>query len=116
MSSDGWSVRDAATRLLCSEASIRRRIGSDGDLVAVDGAKPLLITRASVEAVQAEMLRQMGVTQSSTEPTPDQTETRLRQLEAENQDLQGALADLTAAHAAVLDTYRRLSAGAIPNR
>jgi hypothetical protein len=115
MSTAGWSVRDAAARLLCSEASVRRRVVPDGDLVAVDGAKPLLITRASVEAVQTEMLRRMGVLPADPAPVPDQTETRLRQLEADNQALQGALADLTAANAAMLDTYRRLSAGAIPN-
>jgi hypothetical protein len=114
MSRDGWSVRDAAARLLCSEASIRRRAASDGDLQAVIGAKPLLITHASVQAVQAEMLRQMGIT-TGDQQQPGPAEERIRQLEAEIAALQGALADLTAANSAMLDTYRRLSAGAVPN-
>lgn len=114
MSSDGWSVRDAAARLLCSEASIRRRVASDGDLEAVSGAKPLLITHASVQAVQAEMLRQMGIARDGDQPRGP-AEERILQLEAENATLQGALADLTAAHSAMLDTYRRLSDGSVPN-
>lgn len=115
MSGDGWSVRDAATRLLCSEATVRRRLAPGGDLVAIDGSKPLLITRASVLAVQTEMLRKMGVATPDPMPAPSDTEARLRHLEAQNQALQGALTDLTAANAAMLDTYRRISAGAIPN-
>lgn len=115
MGSEGWSVREAATRLLCSEASIRRRVGSDGDLQAVPGAKPLRITAESVTAVQQEMLREMGVSTAAVSPANDVSTERVTQLEAELQTLQGALADLTAANAAMLDTYRRLSAGAVPN-
>lgn len=115
MSTDGWSVQDAASRLLCSEASIRRRVASDGDLVAVDGAKPLLITHESVTEVQAEMLRRMGVAPAEPPLASGPTDERLKQLEDENTLLQGALADLAAANAAMLDTYRRLTAGAIPN-
>jgi hypothetical protein len=116
MSADGWSVREAATRLLCSEASIRRRVASDGDLETVPGVKPLRITAESVAAVQGEMLRKMGVAAASTAvPALTTNEERVAQLEAEVQTLQGALADLTASNAAMLDTYRRLSAGAVPN-
>ena len=115
MGADGWSVREAATRLLCSEASIRRRIGSDGDLQAVPGAKPLRITAESVTAVQQKMLREMGVSAAAVSTAPEVTAERIAHLEAELQTLQGALADLTAANAAMLDTYRRLSAGAVPN-
>lgn len=103
-------------RPLCSEASIRRRIASDGDLEAVPGAKPLRITAESVATVQDEMLRKMGVVAASmmsSAVSPD--EDRVTQLTADVQLLQGALADLTAANAAMLDTFRRLSAGAVPN-
>jgi hypothetical protein len=103
-------------RLLCSEASIRRRIASDGDLEAVPGAKPLRITAESVATVQDEMLRKMGVTAAWTRSSMVTTnEERVAHLAAEVQTLQGALADLTASNAAMLDTYRRLSAGAVPN-
>lgn len=116
MNAAGWSVREAATRLLCSEASIRRRAASDGDLEAVPGHKPLRITAESVDAVQGEMLRKMGVTMALTaEPALTTNIERIAQLEAEVRTLQGALADLTASSAAMLDTYRRLSAGAVPN-
>jgi hypothetical protein len=116
MSADSWSVREAATRLLCSEASIRRRIASEGDLQVVPGAKPLRVTAESVAAVQDEMLRKMGVgPTSAATPVAAANEERVAQLEADVQTLQGALADLTASNAAMLDTYRRLSAGAVPN-
>ena len=115
---DGWSPHEAADRLLCAEATVRRRVTS-GDLKREEGPGPLRITRASVEAAQADMLRRMGVTgpapqggQRRTEIGADAEVDRLRQ---QLRDLRGALADLTAAHAAVLDTYRRLSEGAIPN-
>ena len=116
ISTEGWSVREAATRLLCSEASIRRRIASDGDLEAVPSAKPLRITEESVAAVQGDMLRKMGVAVTPTLSSADATNAdRVTQLVAEVRTLQGALADLTASNAAMLDTYRRLSAGAVPN-
>ncbi len=109
-------MREAATQLLCSEASIRRRVASDGDLEAVPGAKPLRITAASVTAVQDQMLRKMGVAPPSTVSSDvAAAEIRIAQLTTEVQTLQGALADLTASNAAMLDTFRRLSAGAIPN-
>lgn len=115
MSAEGWSVSEAAARLLCSEASIRRRVASNGDLEAVRNAKPLRITAASVAAVQDEMLRKMGVIRASTEGGQVAEGERVTQLVAELQVLRGALADLTASNSAMLDTYRRLSAGAVPN-
>lgn len=102
-------------RLLCSEASIRRRIASEGDLQAVPGAKPLRVTAESVVHVQEEMLRRMGVPAASATPEATTTQGRVAELEAEVQTLRGALEDLTASNAAMLDTYRRLSAGAVPN-
>lgn len=111
MSSVGLSVQDAATRLLCSEASIRRRIAPGGDLQTVPGAKPVLITHESFTAVQGEMLRRMGLA----EPTMTSGGERVTQLEAEVTLLRGALADLTASNSAMLDTFRRLSEGSVPN-
>jgi hypothetical protein len=113
MRTESWSVREAATRLLCSEASIRRRVSTHGDLEAVPGAKPLRITAESVAAVQDEMLREMGITTASLGMRS--SEEHVANLETEVRNLQGALADLTASNAAMLDTYRRLSAGAVPN-
>lgn len=126
--SEGWSVQEAAQRLLCSEATVRRRLASSTDpLTTVAGSNPVRVTHASLAAVQAEMLRRMGieatpsisgveVSPDSTAPTPGSgAADELARMQARIDDLQGALADLTAANAAMLDTYRRLSEGSRPN-
>ena len=55
----GLSVAQAARRLACSEASVRRSI--DDELEAVPNVSPLRVTVASVEARRRELLRQLGV-------------------------------------------------------
>lgn len=116
---EGWSVREAADRLVCSEATVRRRCEPGRDLSREAAPGPMRVTRASVEAAQADMLRRMGVAAPGPQEAGSQTEiersAELDRLRAQVRNLQGALADLTAAHSAVLDTYRRLSEGAVPN-
>jgi hypothetical protein len=116
-----WSVREAAERLLCSEATIRRRVTSGDDLEREPGPGPLRITGKSLAAAQADMLRRMGVQDPDAQDTNQEQarpgkDEEMELLRAEVRRLQGALADLTAAHSAVLDTFRRLSSDAIPNR
>jgi hypothetical protein len=118
---DGWSVQDAASRLACSESTVRRRVDA-GTLTAVDAAVPLRITKESLATAQREMLHRMGLAHpddireladnpSGVTTGPDEIE----RLQNELTLVQGALADLTAAHATLLDTFRRLSDGAVPN-
>jgi len=114
----GWSVSEAASRLLLSESTVRRRI-RDGDvLVAEAGPGPLRVTLASVTAMQSLMLQQMGLPSTdqerALEPQPDK-DLEIDRLTAEILLLKGAIADLTAAHENVLNTYRRMSDGGIPN-
>ena len=126
MSTDGWSVQEAAERLLCSDSTIRRRLRENGDLSAVDGPGPTRVTRSSVDAAQADMLRRMGVGNSCPQGSCTNSQgadrdsaalaTEVERLEADLALARGALDDLTAAHSALLDTFRRLSAGATPNR
>ena len=93
---------------------------SSGDLEREPGPGPLHITGRSLAAAQADMLRRMGVQAADAQDAAQEPQTRSRadeidQLRAEVRRLQGALADLTAAHSATLDTFRRLSGDAIPN-
>jgi hypothetical protein len=112
--SGGVSVRDAAARLHCSEATIRRRVEAR-ELVALPGPGPLRISAASVTSAQEDMLRRMGVDPPVRRGEPDAAALDLAaevaRLRSQVMGLKGALADLTAAHSAVLDTYRRLSEG-----
>lgn len=116
--SAGWSVGEAASRLLMSESTVRRRI-RDGDvLVAAAGPGPLRVTPASLNAMQSTMLQQMGLTRTdyerASEPHPDK-DLEIDRLTTEILLLKGAIADLTAAHENLLNTYRRMSDGGIPN-
>lgn len=125
MASDGWTVREAAARLLCSESKVRRRLRPGGDLKALDAPGPLRVEAASLAAAQTDMLRRMGVSGLGEQvgcmnpQGADQAQTDLqRENERLTRDLvmaRGALDDLTAAHATLLDTFRRLSQGATPN-
>lgn len=110
---DSYSVTDAARRLDCSEATIRRQVETSA-LEAVAGSRPLRITYESVEVELQAKLDRMGV---SHQPPASEVDLRVQiaQLEGEVAFLRGALSDLTAAHSATLDTFRRISANSIPN-
>jgi DNA-directed RNA polymerase specialized sigma24 family protein len=108
-----YSVGQAAQRLDCSEATIRRDV-ERGVLAAVSGSKPLLLTVASVDQAVETKLKRMGVELQPPPSAADQA-AHVAKLERDLEELKGALADLTAAHSAVLDTYRRLSSGGVPN-
>jgi hypothetical protein len=125
MPDDGLSVREAMDRLMCSESTLRRRLKPEGDLETVPDSSPVRVTRASVDAAQAVMTRRMGLSPATpqdpctnTQPTDGRIADLQREVERLTAELtltKGVLADLTTAHSALLDTFRRLSAGAVPN-
>lgn len=99
----GLSVSEAARRLACSEATVRRCIGAD--LVWVPDSSPGRVTAVSVEEKRRTLLRQLGV--------PDDSE--LSGLRDENLRLRQALNDLRMAQSLLLDAVGRFSQTAIPN-
>jgi excisionase family DNA binding protein len=113
MTAVGYTVGDAARRLDCSEPTIRRLI-ERGALEQVDRARPLLVTAESVDREVMAKLQRMGVG-AVRDPDSSRLQDRIRELEAEVSRLKGGMDDLVAANAAMLDTYRRLSTGGIPN-
>ena len=106
------SVAEAARRTGHSESTIRRLIKA-GALEQVLGRSPARLTAASVEVERARVLQRLGATEPSASTKP--YDERLEVLQRRVLELSGALADLTSAHSALLDTFRRLSSDSVPN-
>jgi transposase-like protein len=115
VSMQGYTVGDAARRLDCSEATVRRQLEDDGPLEAIVGTRPLRVTRESVDREVQRKLNAMGV--MPTGPTEGEAVLQMRivELEGEVARLKGALFDLSTAHESVMNTYRRMTDGVIPN-
>jgi len=113
MSTEGYPVQQAAQRLDWSESTVIRAIKS-GTLQLVPGSRPRMVKKESVDAAVAAKLERMGIHVQAPVSGGEQA-LRISHLEEEVTRLRGALADLTAAHSATLDTFRRLSEGSIPN-
>jgi hypothetical protein len=108
---DSYSVADAVRLTGHSESKVRRLVDA-GVLTLLPDHRPLRLTRQSVDAERAAILTRLdAVERDALEPAGD----RIEHLELRVIELSGALSDLTAAHSAVLDTFRRLSSDGVPN-
>jgi hypothetical protein len=111
MTERGYSVSEAARRTGHSDSTIRRLVNK-GILEQIPGSGPTRITTSSVDAERQRALERLGAVEPGAETPSD---ARVEALEAKVVELSGALSDLTAAHSVLLDTFRRLSSGGVPN-